>query len=191
MPTSLGTACPRAATSDAAQAGSSSRSATAVPTVPRPKRATRGPVRCGLRLRRGLRTPGGRHVLGIMIHAPIVAQGTPARVERRRQTMPSPPTPDDTCREPMTDTMTQPTTSATRAARQRRTRLQRRPAQSGLPHVGNHLGAFSNYIAMQDGFDAIYCIVDYHALTSTHDAELIRRSTHRDGTGPAGAGAGP
>ena len=41
---------------------------------------------------------------------------------------------------------------------------------SGLPHVGNHLGAFSNYIAMQDGYDAIYCIVDYHALTSTHDA---------------------
>jgi tryptophanyl-tRNA synthetase len=49
---------------------------------------------------------------------------------------------------------------------------------SGLPHLGNHLGAFSNYIAMQDGYDAIYCIVDYHALTSTHDAELIRRNTH-------------
>jgi len=48
---------------------------------------------------------------------------------------------------------------------------------SGLPHVGNHLGAFSNYIAMQDGYDAIYCIVDFHALTTTHDAELIRRNT--------------
>ena len=31
---------------------------------------------------------------------------------------------------------------------------------SGLPHVGNYLGAFRNYIAMQDGYDAIYCIVD-------------------------------
>jgi tryptophanyl-tRNA synthetase len=48
---------------------------------------------------------------------------------------------------------------------------------SGLPHVGNHLGAFSNYIAMQDDYDAIYCIVDYHALTSTHDADVIREST--------------
>ncbi len=48
---------------------------------------------------------------------------------------------------------------------------------SGLPHVGNHLGAFSNYIAMQDGFESIYCIVDYHALTSTHDAERIQRNT--------------
>jgi len=49
---------------------------------------------------------------------------------------------------------------------------------SGLPHVGNYLGAFRNYIAMQDDHDAIYCIVDYHALTSTHDGELIRRNTH-------------
>jgi len=48
---------------------------------------------------------------------------------------------------------------------------------SGVPHVGNHLGAFANYIAMQDDYDAIYCIVDYHALTSTHDAEIIREST--------------
>ena len=48
---------------------------------------------------------------------------------------------------------------------------------SGLPHVGNWLGAFRNYVAMQETHEAIYCIVDYHALTSTHDAERIRRST--------------
>jgi tryptophanyl-tRNA synthetase len=48
---------------------------------------------------------------------------------------------------------------------------------SGLPHLGNYLGAFRNYIALQEGGDAIYCIVDYHALTSTHDAELIRRNS--------------
>ena len=48
---------------------------------------------------------------------------------------------------------------------------------SGLPHLGNYLGAFRNYIAMQEGGDAIYCIVDYHALTSTHDADRIRINT--------------
>jgi tryptophanyl-tRNA synthetase len=48
---------------------------------------------------------------------------------------------------------------------------------SGLPHLGNYLGAFRNYIALQDGGDAIYCIVDYHALTSTHDPERIRGNT--------------
>ena len=31
---------------------------------------------------------------------------------------------------------------------------------------------------MQETHDAIYCIVDYHALTSTHDSERIRRNTH-------------
>jgi tryptophanyl-tRNA synthetase len=62
---------------------------------------------------------------------------------------------------------------------------------SGLPHVGNHLGAFGNYIAMQDGFDAIYCIVDYHALTSTHDAELIRRNTTEMALGLLALGLDP
>ncbi len=49
---------------------------------------------------------------------------------------------------------------------------------SGLPHLGNYLGAFRNYIALQGDGDAIYCIVDYHALTTTHDGEVIRRNTH-------------
>jgi tryptophanyl-tRNA synthetase len=48
---------------------------------------------------------------------------------------------------------------------------------SGLPHLGNYLGAFRNYIALQDDGDAIYCIVDYHALTSTHEPERIRNNT--------------
>src|SRR5688572_29457882 len=62
---------------------------------------------------------------------------------------------------------------------------------SGLPHVGNYLGAFGNYIAMQDGYDAIYCIVDYHALTSTHDAALIRASTYEMALGLLALGLDP
>ncbi len=49
---------------------------------------------------------------------------------------------------------------------------------SGLPHLGNYLGAFRNYIALQEGGNAIYCIVDYHALTTLHDGELLRRYAH-------------
>ena len=52
---------------------------------------------------------------------------------------------------------------------------------SGLPHLGNYLGAFRNYIALQERGDAIYCIVDYHALTSTHDAERDPPQHPRDG----------
>jgi tryptophanyl-tRNA synthetase len=48
---------------------------------------------------------------------------------------------------------------------------------SGAPHVGNDLGAIRNYVRLQDEYEAIYCIVDYHALTSTHDADRLRRQT--------------
>ncbi len=48
---------------------------------------------------------------------------------------------------------------------------------SGIVHLGNDLGAIRNYVALQDQFDAIYCIVDYHALTSLHDPELMRSQT--------------
>jgi tryptophanyl-tRNA synthetase len=48
---------------------------------------------------------------------------------------------------------------------------------SGILHLGNDLGAIRNYVALQEQFDAIYCIVDYHALTSLHDPALLRRQT--------------
>src|SRR6187431_2634092 len=62
---------------------------------------------------------------------------------------------------------------------------------SGLPHVGNWLGAFRNYVAMQDTHDAIYCIVDYHALTSTHDSEKIRQNTYEMALGLLSLGLDP
>ena len=48
---------------------------------------------------------------------------------------------------------------------------------SGIVHLGNDLGAIRNYVALQAEYDAIYCIVDYHALTSLHDPELLRLQT--------------
>ena len=48
---------------------------------------------------------------------------------------------------------------------------------SGIVHLGNDLGAIRNYVRLQDEYEAIYCIVDYHALTSLHDPELLRRWT--------------
>jgi tryptophanyl-tRNA synthetase len=49
---------------------------------------------------------------------------------------------------------------------------------SGASHLGNYLGAQVNYVALQDQYEAIYGIVDYHALTSVHDGEQMRRLTH-------------
>src|SRR5215467_5716947 len=48
---------------------------------------------------------------------------------------------------------------------------------SGLVHLGNDLGAIRNYVALAEQFEAIYCIVDYHALTSTHDPDVLRART--------------
>ena len=48
---------------------------------------------------------------------------------------------------------------------------------SGVVHLGNDLGAVRNYVRLQFEYEAIYCIVDYHALTSTHDAETLRTRT--------------
>ncbi len=49
---------------------------------------------------------------------------------------------------------------------------------SGASHLGNYLGAQANYVALQDTYDAIYAIVDYHALTTVHDGAELRRLTH-------------
>ena len=48
---------------------------------------------------------------------------------------------------------------------------------SGAPHIGNDLGAIRNYVRLQDEYDAIYCIVDYHALTTVHEGEVLRQRT--------------
>jgi tryptophanyl-tRNA synthetase len=48
---------------------------------------------------------------------------------------------------------------------------------SGIVHLGNDLGAIRNYVRLQDEYEAIYCIVDYHALTTTHDGDVLRQRT--------------
>jgi len=49
---------------------------------------------------------------------------------------------------------------------------------SGASHLGNYLGAQINYVALQDQYEAIYGIVDYHAMTTVHDGAELRRLTH-------------
>ena len=49
---------------------------------------------------------------------------------------------------------------------------------SGASHLGNYLGAQANYVALQDRYEAIYAIVDLHALTTVHDGATLRRLSH-------------
>jgi len=48
---------------------------------------------------------------------------------------------------------------------------------TGKQHLGNYLGAIKNYVALQDEYDCIYCIVDLHALTTVVDTLNLRQNT--------------
>ncbi|HSB65389.1 MAG TPA: tryptophan--tRNA ligase [Anaerolineales bacterium] len=48
---------------------------------------------------------------------------------------------------------------------------------TGRQHLGNYLGAIQNYVALQDEYDCIYCIVDLHALTTVEDTVNLRQNT--------------
>jgi tryptophanyl-tRNA synthetase len=45
---------------------------------------------------------------------------------------------------------------------------------TGNLHLGNYLGAITKFVALQDQYDCIYCVVDMHAITVWQDpAELM------------------
>ncbi len=48
---------------------------------------------------------------------------------------------------------------------------------SGDLHLGNYLGAFRNWVADQHEHDALFCVVDLHALTLDHDPTLLAART--------------
>jgi tryptophanyl-tRNA synthetase len=46
---------------------------------------------------------------------------------------------------------------------------------SGELHIGNYLGAVKNWVQLQATHPgAIYCVVDYHAITGTYDPQVLR-----------------
>lgn len=48
---------------------------------------------------------------------------------------------------------------------------------TGRQHLGNYLGAIKNYVALQDDYECVYCIVDLHALTTLEEREDLRQNT--------------
>ena len=49
---------------------------------------------------------------------------------------------------------------------------------TGRQHLGNYLGAIKNYVALQDEYDCVYCVVDIHALTTVETTAYLRLNTH-------------
>jgi len=50
-------------------------------------------------------------------------------------------------------------------------------APSGIPTLGNYLGALRNWVQLQEGHECIYCIVDQHAITNWQDPTELRDKT--------------
>ena len=48
---------------------------------------------------------------------------------------------------------------------------------SGALHLGNYLGALRNWVALQDEYNCVYCVVDEHAITVRQDPAALRRQT--------------
>lgn len=46
---------------------------------------------------------------------------------------------------------------------------------SGIPTIGNYIGALSQFVKMQDDYDCYFCIADEHAITVPQDRLALRR----------------
>lgn len=52
------------------------------------------------------------------------------------------------------------------------------PSSDSL-HLGNYLGALVNWVALQDEYDPIYCVVDLHAITVPQDPAALHDNVRR------------
>ena len=48
---------------------------------------------------------------------------------------------------------------------------------TGHLHIGNYFGAVRNWVEIQDSYDCLYGIVDYHAMTMPYDVKKLRNNT--------------
>ncbi|MEO6879120.1 MAG: tryptophan--tRNA ligase, partial [Gemmatimonadaceae bacterium] len=62
---------------------------------------------------------------------------------------------------------------------------------TGELHIGNYLGAVKNWVRLQHEYEAIFCIVDYHAITIAYDPGVLRERRREMAVGLLAAGLDP
>jgi tryptophanyl-tRNA synthetase len=62
---------------------------------------------------------------------------------------------------------------------------------TGRKHLGNYIGAITQYVAGQDRGEAIYCIVDLHAITVAYEPAALRTSVYDTAATLLAAGLDP
>jgi tryptophanyl-tRNA synthetase len=58
-------------------------------------------------------------------------------------------------------------------------------------HLGNYLGALKKFVALQDKFESIYCVVDLHAITADADPKGLAQKTREVAAAYIAAGVDP
>jgi tryptophanyl-tRNA synthetase len=58
-------------------------------------------------------------------------------------------------------------------------------------HLGNYLGALVKFVALQDRYEALYCVVDLHAMTADHDPKTLAANTRDVAAAYIAAGVDP
>lgn len=58
-------------------------------------------------------------------------------------------------------------------------------------HLGNYLGALTQWVALQGDHECVYCVVDQHAITMPHDPADLRRRTRATAAQFLAAGVDP
>lgn len=62
---------------------------------------------------------------------------------------------------------------------------------SGELHLGNYLGAVRNWVALQERYRCLFCVVDLHALTQSYEVSEMRRRTLEMATDLLACGVDP
>lgn len=62
---------------------------------------------------------------------------------------------------------------------------------TGNLHLGNYLGAIRRFVAMQESYPCIYCVVDLHAITVWQDPKELTDATHQVTAAYLAAGIDP
>ncbi len=58
-------------------------------------------------------------------------------------------------------------------------------------HLGNYLGALVNWVKMQHDYESLFCIVDFHALTTQPDPKILRQNIREIAAAYIAAGVDP
>lgn len=62
---------------------------------------------------------------------------------------------------------------------------------TGNLHLGNYLGAIRNWVALQNDYECLFCVVDLHAITMWQEPSALRANTREVTAGLLAAGLDP